>query len=177
MNKIVFAKPVIAKYSATLHMTIEQAKVAHKLFANALFIKDGELVEPKEAIGALYGAEAVLAYMEKLGLEAHPLKEIDVDAILSICDTYDDAYDLLCLMRRVDMRNERVRKLEELDAPAIIMMNEYRMLQDTVDQLFFNRFTLHPITYTCPAEDEDEPDEIHIRTCVMDLFMREVVEG
>ena len=177
MNKIVFAKPVIAKYSATLHMTIEQAKVAHKLFANALFMKDGELVEPKEAIGALYGAEAVLAYMEKLGLEAHPLKEIDVDAILSICDTYDDAYDLLCLMRRVDMRNERVRKLEELDAPAIIMMNEYRMLQDTVDQLFFNRFTLHPITYTCPAEDEDEPDEIHIRTCVMDLFMREVVEG
>lgn len=177
MNKIVFVKPIIAKYSATLHMTIEQAKVAQKLFANALFMKDGELVEEKEAKGALYGSEAVLAYMKKIGLEAHPLKEIDVNAILHICDTYDDAYDLLCLMRRVDTRNDRVRKLTELGAPDIIIMNEYRMLQDTVDHLFFNRFMLHPLTYTCPAEDEDEPDEVHIRTCVMDLFMREVVEG
>ena len=175
MKKIVFAKPIIPKYSATLDMTIEQAKIASKLFSNALFMKNGEPVESKDAKDALYGSEAVLAYMEKLGLEAHPLTEIDVDAILSICDTYDEVYDLLFLMRRVDMRNDRVRKLEELDAPAIIMVNEYRMLQETVDVLFFNRFMPHPVKYTCPAEDEDEPDEVHIRTCVMDLFMKEVL--
>ena len=181
MEKIILAKPVICRYSAAIHMSLKQAKTANKLFADALVVKkkgdDIELIDPtsEEAKDALYGSEAVLAYMEQIGLEAHPFTEIDVDAILSICTSYDEAFDLLWLMRRVYARNSRLRKLEELGAPRIIMMNEYRMLQDTVDQLFFNRYLLRPSTYTIESEDEDEPDETHIRTCVIDLFLKEVM--
>ncbi len=46
--------------------------------------------------------------------------------------------DLNDLYRRVINRNNRLRKLIELGAPAIIIQNEKRMLQEAVDALFDN---------------------------------------
>ena len=46
--------------------------------------------------------------------------------------------DLNDLYRRVINRNNRLRKLMELDAPAIIVNNEKRMLQEAVDSLIDN---------------------------------------
>lgn len=46
--------------------------------------------------------------------------------------------DLNDLYRRVINRNNRLRKLIELDAPAIIVNNEKRMLQEAVDSLLDN---------------------------------------
>lgn len=46
--------------------------------------------------------------------------------------------DLNDLYRRVINRNNRLRKLMELDAPAIIINNEKRMLQEAVDSLLDN---------------------------------------
>jgi DNA-directed RNA polymerase subunit beta' len=46
--------------------------------------------------------------------------------------------DLNDLYRRVINRNNRLKKLLELDAPAIIIRNEKRMLQEAVDVLFDN---------------------------------------
>ncbi len=47
--------------------------------------------------------------------------------------------------RRVITRNGRTRKLIELKAPAIIIRNEMRMLQQTVDGLFDNESTHRPV--------------------------------
>lgn len=46
--------------------------------------------------------------------------------------------DLNDLYRRVINRNNRLKKLQELKAPEIIIRNEKRMLQEAVDALFDN---------------------------------------
>ena len=46
--------------------------------------------------------------------------------------------DLNDLYRRVINRNNRLKRLLDLDAPAIIVNNEKRMLQESVDALFDN---------------------------------------
>jgi DNA-directed RNA polymerase subunit beta' len=46
--------------------------------------------------------------------------------------------DLNDLYRRVINRNNRLRRLQELNAPEIIIRNEKRMLQESVDALFDN---------------------------------------
>lgn len=46
--------------------------------------------------------------------------------------------DLNDLYRRVINRNNRLKRLEELTAPSIIIRNEKRMLQESVDALFDN---------------------------------------
>lgn len=43
--------------------------------------------------------------------------------------------DLNDLYRRVINRNNRLRKLTELGAPEVILKNEKRMLQESVDTL------------------------------------------
>ncbi len=54
--------------------------------------------------------------------------------------------DLNDLYRRVINRNNRLRRLLELNAPEIITRNEKRMLQESVDALFDNDRRTKPIT-------------------------------
>ncbi|MDC3960849.1 hypothetical protein [Polyangium jinanense] len=60
--------------------------------------------------------------------------------------TLHDAY------RRIVNRRNRLRRLKELDAPAVIVENERRMAIEAVDQLLVNRDLENPYVY----EDEDE---------------------
>src|SRR5690606_15572172 len=46
--------------------------------------------------------------------------------------------DLNDLYRRVSIRNYRLKRLIEIDAPEVILRNEKRMLQEAVDSLFDN---------------------------------------
>ncbi len=54
--------------------------------------------------------------------------------------------DLHDLHRRVINRNNRLKRLIELRAPDIIVRNEKRMLQESVDALFDNSRRIRPIT-------------------------------
>ncbi len=54
--------------------------------------------------------------------------------------------DLNDLYRRVINRNNRLRRLIELKAPEIIVRNEMRMLQESVDALFDNTRRARPIS-------------------------------
>ena len=56
------------------------------------------------------------------------------------------ASDLNDLYRRVVNRNNRLKRLLDLDAPAIIINNEKRMLQESVDALFDNGRRGRPVT-------------------------------
>lgn len=175
MKNIQFASPMITSITATMDMSVDQAKNARELFAGTLLAVKAEegvrLINGKDTKGALYGPEAVIAYRESLGLETLPMKTLHVNDILELANTFDEAEDLIYLMRRVKSRNDRVRRLKELGAPQIIMINETRMLWEAVEHLFFNRFTPNPLTYTIPAEAEDEEEEVYTRTCVMDLIL------
>ena len=61
------------------------------------------------------------------------------------------ASDLNDLYRRVINRNNRLKRLLDLDAPAIIVNNEKRMLQESVDALFDNGRTCSASASTTPA--------------------------
>ena len=55
--------------------------------------------------------------------------------------------DLNDLYRRVIIRNDRLKKLMEIHAPVVILMNEMRMLQEAVDALIDNgRRNNKPVT-------------------------------
>ena len=54
--------------------------------------------------------------------------------------------DLNDLYRRVINRNNRLKRLLDLRAPDIIIRNEKRMLQESVDALFDNSRRSRPIT-------------------------------
>ena len=56
------------------------------------------------------------------------------------------ASDLNDLYRRVINRNNRLKRLLDLDAPAIIVNNEKRMLQESVDALFDNGRRGRPVS-------------------------------
>ena len=56
------------------------------------------------------------------------------------------ASDLNDLYRRVINRNNRLKRLLNLDAPSIIVNNEKRMLQESVDALFDNGRRGRPVT-------------------------------
>lgn len=53
--------------------------------------------------------------------------------------------DINDLYRRTINRNNRLRRLLELEAPEIILENEKRMLQQAVDGLFDNERQEHPV--------------------------------
>jgi len=53
--------------------------------------------------------------------------------------------DLNDLYRRVINRNNRLKKLQDLHAPEVIIRNEKRMLQQAVDSLFDNDRTKRPV--------------------------------
>ena len=53
--------------------------------------------------------------------------------------------DLNDLYRRLINRNNRLKKLLDLNAPEVIVRNEKRMLQDSVDALFDNNRCRRPV--------------------------------
>ena len=71
-------------------------------------------------------------------LDAIPVIPPDIRPLVQIDGGKFAASDLNDLYRRVINRNNRLKKLMELGAPEIIVRNEKRMLQESVDALFDN---------------------------------------
>ena len=71
-------------------------------------------------------------------LDVVPVIPPDIRPLVQIDGGKFAASDLNDLYRRVINRNNRLRKLMELGAPEIIVRNEKRMLQESVDALFDN---------------------------------------
>jgi len=72
----------------------------------------------------------MLDYLPVLPPDLRPLVSLD-GGKFAVSDVND-------LYRRVINRNQRLKRLVELDAPEIIVRNEKRMLQESVDALFDN---------------------------------------
>ena len=68
--------------------------------------------------------------------------------------------DLNDLYRRVINRNNRLKRLMELNAPEIIVRNEKRMLQESVDALFDNGRRGRVITGTCLLYTSPSPRDL-----------------
>ena len=79
----------------------------------------------------------VLTVLPVIPPEIRPLVQLDGGNFASA--------DLNELYRRVINRNNRLKKLLELDAPDIIIKNEKRMLQEAVDSLLDNSKSANPV--------------------------------
>jgi DNA-directed RNA polymerase subunit beta' len=75
---------------------------------------------------------------EWLMLEVIPVLPPDLRPLVPLDGGRFATSDLNDLYRRVINRNNRLRRLQELNAPEIIIRNEKRMLQEAVDALFDN---------------------------------------
>ena len=71
-------------------------------------------------------------------LEVLPVLPPDLRPLVPLDGGRFATSDLNDLYRRVINRNNRLRRLQELEAPEIIVRNEKRMLQEAVDVLFDN---------------------------------------
>ena len=71
-------------------------------------------------------------------LEVLPVLPPDLRPLVPLDGGRFATSDLNDLYRRVINRNNRLKRLQELDAPDIIIRNEKRMLQEAVDVLFDN---------------------------------------
>ena len=79
-------------------------------------------------------------------LEVIPVIPPDLRPMVQLDGGRFAASDLNDLYRRVINRNNRLKRLLDLDAPAIIVNNEKRMLQESVDALFDNGRRGRPVT-------------------------------
>ena len=71
-------------------------------------------------------------------LDALPVIPPDLRPMLALDGGRFATSDLNDLYRRVINRNNRLKKLIEINSPAVILMNEKRMLQEAVDSLIDN---------------------------------------
>ena len=79
-------------------------------------------------------------------LDAIPVIPPDLRPMLPLDGGRFAASDLNDLYRRVISRNTRLKKLIDMRAPEVILMNERRMLQEAVDALIDNGRRSKPIT-------------------------------
>lgn len=143
MKNITLIKPVVLR-SALNDMTVSQREIAVDLLSNRKFLLPGadglRLIENTKNNSKLpkfylYGSEAVCYYRQSLDLPDVSLTDIEIDDIVINTEDFDTLYDILYLLNRVRMRNSRFTRLLALDAPAIILWNEYRMLQEHMEDL------------------------------------------
>ena len=101
-----------------------------RMFEDPVLVGLAEYLDP---------AQLMLECILVLPAGLRPLEELE-DGRLASGDLND-------LYRRVVNRNSRLRRLLELNAPLIILHNEYRMLQASVDCLFINEQLDEPIVH------------------------------
>ncbi|QTA38314.1 DNA-directed RNA polymerase subunit beta' [Thermosipho ferrireducens] len=78
------------------------------------------------------------AQPEWMVLEAIPVVPPDIRPMIQVEGGRFATTDLNDLYRRVINRNNRLKKLYEMNSPEIIVKNEKRMLQEAVDSLLYN---------------------------------------
>ena len=167
MKDIKLFKPIVLRSSLD-DMTLSQKEIAIDLLSNCKSLvpgKDGlryvtsRDTKHKPLKHYLFGSEAVCYYRQSIGLPDVSIKTICVDEILTAPADFDTLYDILYLLNRVHMRNERITRVAELGCPHIILQNEYRMLQEYVETLQDNHWCGHPVMNCYDAPDLDEDAE------------------
>jgi DNA-directed RNA polymerase subunit beta' len=101
-----------------------------------------ELVKRLKTIEALSGSSNKCEWMV---LECIPVIPPDLRPLVLLDSGNFATSDLNDLYRRIINRNNRLKKLVDLNAPEVIIKNEKRMLQQSVDALFDNNRCKRPV--------------------------------
>jgi DNA-directed RNA polymerase subunit beta' len=116
-----------------------------KSIANSSYQKKNKLVKRLSAVQAFISNTRSPCDMI---MESIPVIPPDLRPLLLLDGGRFATSDLNTLYQRVINRNNRLRKLIEVNAPEIMVQNEKRMLQEAVDALFDNSKRPRPILGT-----------------------------
>ncbi len=111
--------------------------------------EDGQKQKREKAVKRLEVVDAFLKGKNSpanMILDVIPVIPPDLRPMVQLEGGRFAASDLNDLYRRVINRNNRLKRLLDLDAPAIIVNNEKRMLQEAVDALFDNGRRGRPVS-------------------------------
>jgi len=125
----------IKELLSQINLTEEQAKIKEDLKATGSETKRKKLVKRLKLINAFIASNTRPEYMV---LDVVPVLPPELRPLVPLDGGRFATSDLNDLYRRVINRNNRLRRLIELRAPDIIVRNEKRMLQESVDALFDN---------------------------------------
>jgi DNA-directed RNA polymerase subunit beta' len=104
--------------------------------------KERDLVKRLKVVEALRDSANKAAWMV---LECIPVIPPDLRPLVLLDSGNFATSDLNDLYRRIINRNNRLKKLVDLNAPEVIIRNEKRMLQQSVDALFDNNRCKRPV--------------------------------
>ncbi len=108
----------------------------------------GSKQKAKDLIGRLKTVEAIRDSDNKpewMVLDVIPVIPPDLRPLVLLDSGNFATSDLNDLYRRIINRNNRLKKLVDLNAPEVIIRNEKRMLQQSVDALFDNNRCKRPV--------------------------------
>lgn len=122
-----------------------KAKLRKELVETKSELKKGKIIKRLSLVESFIESNnrpewMILTVLPVIPPEIRPLVQLDGGNFASS--------DLNELYRRVINRNNRLKKLIELDAPDIIIRNEKRMLQESVDSLLDNTRSANPVKAT-----------------------------
>src|SRR3569833_2916864 len=132
----------IKKLLGQLELNSEQAKVREAIEKTNSKQREKELVKRLKTVEALRDSSFLCVWMV---LECIPVIPPDLRPLVLLDSGNFATSDLNDLYRRIINRNNRLKKLVALNAPEVIIRNEKRMLQQSVDALFTNNRCKRPV--------------------------------
>ncbi|NQZ66295.1 MAG: DNA-directed RNA polymerase subunit beta' [Mycoplasmatales bacterium] len=113
----------------------------NKEFGKSTTFSDGKKNDRKKLYKRLEVLNSFIESKQNLGsilIESLPVLPADLRPLIQIDGGRHSTTDVNELYRRIIIRNNRLKKWNELDAPILIKQNELRMLQEAVDALIDN---------------------------------------
>ncbi|MDX2118344.1 MAG: DNA-directed RNA polymerase subunit beta' [Planctomycetota bacterium] len=123
-------------------LSAEAAKLREDLGATKSKQKIKDLAKRLKLIEQIRGSENDPAW---LVMDVVPVSPPDLRPLVLLESGNFATSDLNDLYRRIINRNNRLKKLMDLNAPEVIIRNEKRMLQQAVDALFDNNRCRRPV--------------------------------
>lgn len=128
-----------------------------------------ELAETRALIDSVY---YIRKHLDRLSITEINMIPLEIRSIIRKEERsrpYGVYHDLQRLYSRVASRNHRVKMLTNINAPEIIIRNEKRLLQESVDALIANGKHGRPVVKNFMSED---PDLRCSLTSLTDIVMR-----
>ena len=132
----------IKKLLNMLDLNFEQAKVRQDIEKTNSKQKIKDLTKRLKMIEAIRNSENKAEWMV---MDVIPVIPPDLRPLVLLESGNFATSDLNDLYRRIINRNNRLKKLVDLNAPEVIIRNEKRMLQQAVDALFDNGRCRRPV--------------------------------
>ncbi len=132
----------IKKLLNALNLETEQAKIRGEIEKTNSKQKLKDLTKRLKMIEAIRGSENKSEWMI---MDVIPVIPPDLRPLVLLESGNFATSDLNDLYRRIINRNNRLKKLVDLNAPEVIIRNEKRMLQQAVDALFDNGRCRRPV--------------------------------